>query len=244
MVRSSASLLASAVLFIPLISTSANSATVFSDGFESPVVIGNGNTGNGYDNYGTGATIGPWTVVGPPGALDAVSVVKGTFTQFGFSFPAQSGQQWADLAGQNSNSTEGVKVTVSGLLGQNYTVSFWIGNLVNPGGPFGTSTTVNLLVNGVQTFAAVNTDGVGQQSLAWHEYTYQSALPSATDSLTFTFLSGDPGSDFNTAFDNVVINTIEATATPLPGAIALFGSALGLFGLVGQRRRRRANRQG
>ncbi len=162
MIRPIAAISAAVALAAGLSATDANAATIFSDDFESPVVVGNGNTGNGYDNYGTGSTIGPWTVVGPSGAPDAVSVVTKNFTQNGISFPSQSGDQWADLAGQEANGTEGVKVIVSGLLGKKYTVSFWVGNVVDPGGPFGTSTTVNMLVDGVPTFTAVNTQGTGQ----------------------------------------------------------------------------------
>lgn len=81
MVRSAMTKVVIALAASLVLPTGADAAVIFSDGFESPVVVGNGNTGNGYDNYGTGAAIGPCTVVGPTGASDAVSVVKTTFTQ-------------------------------------------------------------------------------------------------------------------------------------------------------------------
>lgn len=219
----------------------ANAATLFTDGFEIPGVVGNGNSGNGYDNYGTGATIGPWTVVGG-GSGDAVSVVKDTFSQLvgttTYTFPAQSGHQWADLAGQDTNGPAGVEVTVSGLLGKNYTVSFWTGNLVTPTGPFGITTTVNLFVDGTLAYTALNAEGAGETSLAWEQFVYHSLLPSSTDTLTFTFRNGDPSSDFNAAFDSVVISTVEANAVPLPASIVLFGSGLGIVGVLSRRRRK------
>jgi hypothetical protein len=46
------------------------------------------------------------------------------------------------------------------------------GNIVDPNGVFGTSTTVNLLVDGAPVFSAVNTDGTGQSSLAWRHFTF------------------------------------------------------------------------
>jgi hypothetical protein len=223
MFRSSALIFASAILVAPLLSTTANAAVIFSDGFESPVVNHTGPSGStgGYDNYATGANIGPWTVVGPAGRTDAVSVVTTNFSQNGITFPAQSGNQWADLAGQDSNGTEGVQKTIAGLLGQTYTVSFWVGNVVDPNGVFGVSTTVNLLVNGVAVFSAVNTDGAGQHTQVWHQYTYQGV--GTSNSTTFTFLSGDPANDFSSGFDNVVIRTVDAVPEPSTWAMMILG---------------------
>jgi hypothetical protein len=217
------------------LSTSASATIVFQNGFESPVVNHTGPSGSsgGYDNYGTGSSIGPWTVVGPIGATDAVSVVTTNFTQNGISFPAQSGNQWADLAGQNANGNEGVATTITGLLGKTYSVSFWVGNVVDPAGVFGTSTTVNLLVNGSPVLAAVNTNGAGQNTQVWQQFTYQSAA--SVDSITFTFLSGDLRSDFSSGFDNVVISTVDGVPEPSTWAMMILG--FGGVGFVAYRRR-------
>ena len=135
MFRLSALICAASVFAVPLLATQASAGLIFADGFESPVVThipaASGDSG-GYDNYGSGAALGPWTVVGPAGRADAVSVITTDFTQNGISFPAQSGKQWADLAGQDSNGTEGVQIQLSGFLNKAYTVSFWVGNVVDP----------------------------------------------------------------------------------------------------------------
>jgi hypothetical protein len=230
MVRLCTLIFMSSIFATALVSTDASAGLVFSDGFETNVVNHTGPSGStgGYDNYGTGASIGPWTVVGPAGRTDAVSVVTGNFTQNGFSFTAQTGNQWADLAGQDANGNEGVKATVVGLLGQTYIVSFWVGNVVDPNGiygipigVFGTSTTVNLLVDGVSVFSAVNSDGTGQTTQAWKQYTYQGVA--ASNSTTFTFLSGDPSNDFSSAFDNVTINTVDGVPEPSTWAMMILG---------------------
>ena len=98
---SSGVLFAATLIGAPLVAGSASASVVFSDGFETQVVNHTGPSGSagGYDNYGTGAAIGPWTVVGPAGRTDVVSVVTGDFAQNGIAFTAQSGAQWADLAG-------------------------------------------------------------------------------------------------------------------------------------------------
>jgi len=217
---------------------SAQAGVVFSDGFEAPVVNHTGPSGSagGYDNYGTGAAIGPWTVVAPPGRTDAVSVVTTDFAQNGITFPAQSGKQWADLAGQDANGNEGVRTTVIGLAGLSYTVSFWVGNVVDPNGVFGSSTTVNLLVDGVQVFSAVNDEG-GPSTLTWQRFTYSGM--GASNSTVFTFLSGDPASDFSSAFDNVVITTDGVGGVPEPATWALMLGGFGLAGAALRARRRR-----
>jgi hypothetical protein len=176
--------------------------------------------------------------VGPAGRSDAVSVVTKNFNQFGFVFPAQSGNQWADLAGQDSNGTEGVQVTVAGLLGKTYTVSFWVGNVYDPAtnrAAFGTSSTVNLFVDGSLTpdFIAVNSDGIGQTSQVWDQYTFSGI--GTSNSTTFKFLSGDPSSDFSTAFDNVVISTVDGVPEPSTWAMMILGFCG--VGFVAYRRR-------
>jgi hypothetical protein len=230
---------AAGLLAVPLLASPAEATVVFSNSFEAPVVNHTGPSGSsgGYDNYGTGSTIGPWTVVGPVGRSDAVSVVTTNFTQNGIAFPAQSGAQWADLAGQDSNGTEGVETTVTGLAGQAYAVSFWVGNVVDPNGVFGVSTTVNLFVDGASVFSAVNTDGAGSSTQVWHKYTYSGV--GASNSTVFRFLSGDPSSDFSSAFDNVVITT-ASDGVPEPSTWAMMLIGFAGVGLMVQRHRARA----
>lgn len=236
-------LLTAVLLAAPLMATPAAAGVVFADGFEAPIVNHTGPSGStgGYDNYGTGAAIGPWTVVAPPGRTDAVSVVTTDFTQNGIAFGAQAGNQWADLAGQDANGNEGVRTTVAGLMGLDYTVSFWVGNVVDPQGVFGTSTTVNLLVDGIPVFAAVNTQGAGLASQVWQQFTYQGV--GASNATVFTFLSGDPASDFSSAFDSVVIRTADVGGgVPEPSTWATM--LLGFAGLGVMARRRRAGAVG
>jgi hypothetical protein len=226
MFRLSALICAASVFAVPLLATQASAGLIFADGFESPVVThipaASGDSG-GYDNYASGAALGPWTVVGPAGRADAVSVITTDFTQNGIAFPAQSGKQWADLAGQDSNGAEGVQIQLSGFLNKAYTVSFWVGNVVDPRLVFGTTTTVNLLIDGELALSAVNADGAGQSEQVWKQFTYQGF--STSDTLLFTFLSGDPPSDFSSGFDNVVINTVDAVPEPATWAMMLLGFA-------------------
>jgi hypothetical protein len=226
MVRPGVLFFSFAILTTSLLSTAASAAIVFQNGFEAPVVNHTGPTGSsgGYDNYATGANIGPWIVVGPSGRSDAVSVVTTNFTQGAFSFVAQGGSaQWADLAGQETNGANGVETTVTGLTNKAYTVSFWVGTVYDPAVTFGTFTTVNLLVNGAQALTATNTGSLGDTTQVWQQFTYNGF--SNVDAVTFRFVSGDLPSDFNSAFDSVVISTVDAVPEPSTWAMMILGFA-------------------
>jgi hypothetical protein len=119
-------------------------------GFEQPVV-----SAGSYQVFATGAKFAGWNVVGASGN---VAVVSDTFTQNGFSFPAKFGKQWLDLTGV-SNTATGVAQTLALSHGESYTVTFWVGNVYDPGGIFGTTSTVDVLVNGTQVLAATNSKG-------------------------------------------------------------------------------------
>jgi len=94
-----------------------------------------------------------WTVFGPAG--QAVSIVSGSFSQAGVSFPAQDGAQWVDLTGFNNNSTEGVSQSVATTVGHQYQLSYFTGNTTG-GGIFGSTSTVDVLLNGVLAFTDTN----------------------------------------------------------------------------------------
>ncbi len=221
------SLVFACAVSVGLLNSGAAQATIFQNGFDSPLVNHTGPSGDtgGYDNYATGATIGPWTVVGSSPRSDAVSVVTNDFTQRGFSFIGQGGTgQWADLAGQDTNGANGVEVKLSGFLNKAYTVSFWLGTVYDPP-VFGTSTTVSLLVNGFQTFSATTLGVPGESTQIWEKFTFTSNGVSNVDELTFRFISGDPGTDFNSAFDSVDIRTVDAVPEPSTWAMMILGFA-------------------
>lgn len=110
----------------------AHAGLIENGSFETPTV----NVGS-WGDYGSGSTaITGWTVVGCCG----VSLVSGSFVSGGYSFPAEDGNQWADLTGDGSNNLEGVEQTVATTPGVSYTLSFYVGNI--SGGSFGTSSSV------------------------------------------------------------------------------------------------------
>jgi uncharacterized protein DUF642 len=172
----------------------AGSSLVKNGSFESPVVaVG------GYQLFTNGADLAGWTVVGATGNVAPLST---TFSQNGFSFPAEDCAQSLDLTG-TSNTATGVTQSVPTSAGTTYQLSFWVGNVVDPGGIFGTTSTVNVLVNGTQAMAAVNSGGAGTKTLSWEQFTVP--FTATSSSTTIAFMNGDPPTDNSNMLDSVAI---------------------------------------
>lgn len=201
---------------------SARADSVGNGGFESPTV-----TAGTFADFASGSTgITGWTVVGAPGG---VSIVSGTFTQNGINFPAESGSQWLDLTGQNTNSTEGVEQSIATVSGTKYNLSFWVGNVYDPGGIFGTTSTVDVYVNGVFLGAFINSSTT-PGTLTWEQFL---ASFTATGSTTvIEFLNGDPSNDNSNGLDNVSVNAAGTPSVPEPGTLSLLSAGLLGLGLL------------
>jgi hypothetical protein len=226
-------LTAIAVLFAAAIGLpSAKAVNIVANGsFETPTVpVG------GFTSFASGSNaITNWTVVGPSGT--SVAIVSGTFTQFGFTFPAQNGVQWLDLTGVNSNTTEGVQQTVATTPGALYDLSFFVGNISNPGGLFGTTSTVGVQINGGPVVSFTNSGGVGSTSLFWQQFTLPFTATAATTSITF--INQDPSGDNNNGLDNVSLS-LGRSSVPDAGTSVMLLS-VGLAGISLFRRTLRVN---
>jgi len=216
-----------------LVSSPARATLLTNGDFESPSVpVGS------FTNFTSGSTlITGWTVVGPE-----VSIVSGSFTQNGFSFTAESGVQWVDLTGDNANSSEGVEQTVATTPSADYSLSFWVGNIVNPDGIFGTTSTVHVVIDGTQVSSAENSGGADTTTQNWEQFTVPfSATGSST---TIEFLNADPPTDNTNGLDNVtLVQTAGAPpSVPLPSAawptLAMLSGLLGAKLMVDRRAHR------
>ena len=183
-------------------------------GFETPVV-----PKGSFDLFDTGGSIGPWKVVGVNGN---VAVASTSFTQGGFTFDAKQGVQWLDLTGLNSNSATGVAQTVPTVVGTKYELGFSVGNVVDPNGEFGTTSTVDVSVNGTKILAATNTKGKGTTKQVWKQFTTQFTATKSTS--TLQFINGDPRTDNSNGLDAITLTTVQgappttSVLLPAPGA--------------------------
>ena len=225
-------LLAAAGLLATLGSLPLRADSITNGSFESPVVpVGS------FTNFASGSTLIPgWTVIG---AASGVSIVSGTFTQNGISFPAEDGAQWLDLTGDGTNSNEGVEQTIATTSGAQYTVSFWVGNVYNPDGIFGTTSTVDVLLGGPKgtllTAATNSNTTTGIQT--WEEFTTTFTATGSTS--TLDFINGDPPSDNSNGLDNVSVN-LSGTPPPVPEPSTLLLLGSGSLGLLGWARKKLA----
>jgi hypothetical protein len=204
--------------------------------FEAPVA-----PAGGFTDFPTGSTaITGWTAFGPSGTV--VSIVDGTFAQLGVGFPAQSGNQWLDLSGNGSNSTEGVTQAIATVPGHQYHLTYFIGNTTG-GGIFGTTSTVEVLIDGVVAF--VDTNSIDSPAtLAWQQFTHTFTAVNATTAVAFR--NADPGGDNNNSLDDVVVidqggGVVAPVATAIPTlsetALAATIAMLALGALGALRRR-------
>jgi hypothetical protein len=152
-----------------------------------------------------------WKVVGATGNI---LVISGTYQGNGFTFPAARGSQWVDLTGADSNTATGVQQTVATTAGTAYTLTFYIGNLYDPGGTDGTTSTVNVLVDGDQVFTGTNSRGKGQTKLVWQKFTTTIAATSAHT--TIAFINGDSSSDNVNGLDAISL-VAQADDEPASG---------------------------
>jgi uncharacterized protein DUF642 len=163
--------------------------------FETPIA-----PSGGFLVFNVGSKFSKWHVVGASGDI---GIISGTFAQNGFTFPAGCGKQWVDLTGIATTGA-GVAQKIATVQGSQHVLTFSVGNVVDPGGIFGTTSTVNVLINGVQTFKAVNKKGVGQMVQVWKSFTTTITAPSSLT--TITFVNGDPAGDDNNGLDCIKLN--------------------------------------
>lgn len=164
--------------------------------FEKPVV-----PPGSFQDFATGQSFTGWTVVGAAGR---VSIVSSTFQSQGFTFNAKAGAQWIDLTGDGSKTATGVAQSAATTPGTSYQLTFWVGNVNDPGGTFGASSTVKVLVNGVLKLTAVNSLHPTNHKQAWKEFTL--TIQATSSHTKISFINGDPSTDDSNGLDAVQLS--------------------------------------
>ncbi len=174
---------------------SAASTNLVLDGnFSSPNV---GPGGLGY--FSTGQSFSHWRVVGATGN---VAVTSKTFVQNGYTFESDGTNQFLDLTG-DSNTPTGVSQTLPTSVGTRYVLYFSVGNVYNPTGIFGVSSSVAVVVNGKRIFTATNSKGKGTTRVIW--VSFRTSFVATATHTTLEFLNLDPVTDTSNLIDNVSI---------------------------------------
>jgi hypothetical protein len=218
-----------------LSATAAHADLVTNGSFETGTNVPGTNSDR---TLGVGATdMSGWTVVdnsGNPNGSTGNNIIWIGNGGFGLSSPF--GNNFVDLTGTtDSVPFDGVKQTLTTVVGQAYAITFDLGVQAG-GGIFGGPITVNVGA-GSATTAVTDTGTSGtttSDGTIWTDETFDFTATSTSTSLSFI---GETGIEF-IGLDNVSVNATNAPPPPVPepASVALLGA--GLLGLSLVRRRR------
>jgi hypothetical protein len=135
---------------------------------------------------------------------------------------------------------EGVEQTVATTPGTTYDLSFWVGNVSNPSGIFGTTSTVDVRLGGIDgtLLGAFTNDSTATGALSWEQFT--TSFLATGPSTTLDFINADPGNDNSNGLDN--INLVAGTSG-VPELVTLPLLGVAIIGLALIHRRARAARK-
>jgi hypothetical protein len=161
--------------------------------FEEPL-----SPSGGWQLYSVGQAFSGWRVIGVTGS--AIALTRSNFTWGGIAFPAQKANQWLDLTGI-AGKAGGVVQRVDTVPGQCYELSFYVGNVYNPEGPWGVSSTVNVSFDGKPYPSARNRIDDSTTSLVWKKF--KRVVRATSTRAAVMFINADPPNDDLNGVDNV-----------------------------------------
>jgi hypothetical protein len=175
--------------------------------------------------------IGGWWVIGK-GGKDGVAVIMqlgNGYTENSLHFDAQDGNQSLDLTGEGNQGANGVKQSVSTIIGMPYVLSFYVGRQdpLAPGYEIGPSA-LDLILNQDAPISFIATDTLAND-IAWTQFTF--GFTATTAFTTFAFLNATGVGNNFAGLDNV-----DLEAIPEPGTLALFGLGFGALLLLRRRK--------
>ena len=148
-----------------------------------------------------------------------------------FGLLASDGSYFLDLTGyHNSVVNGGIEQSLVTQVGATYLITFDLGSSPQFGLQDGL-----LLTAGITSQSFASTNG-GTSNNLWQS---ESLSFTATDPNTLISFVGNLGQNY-IGLDNVVVTQTSVGTTPLPATLPLFATGLGALGLLGWRRKRKA----
>ncbi len=202
-------------------------------GFEQPLV-----TGATSESFPVGSTdIRGWLVVPFPPA--DVSLVRDDFTADHLTFLPHSGVQSLNLTGDISGEAAGVLQKVKLQMGDEYELTFWVGNQDNSAAHYSMDATVGLVVD--DNFVHMYTNGDNSHhALNWKEFSYTFTPAKTSTSIEFENLTL-PNEYYVGLDDASLVDLTPHAGTPEPNTLWLAGMTLWAAGRRGRIFRRTLN---
>jgi hypothetical protein len=165
--------------------STANAANLIQNGsFERPIT-----PDGGFIIKSRGQRIGAWRIVGEEGEVGVID--KNYIAAGGFACPPRHGKQWLDLTPRATVTPTaiGVQQKVTTTPGQDYILTFFVGNVYDTVGQLGTTSTVDVFVDGEKVMSAINRGGRRHTSVVWQQFSL--TLTAARATTTIAFINGD-----------------------------------------------------
>lgn len=156
-----------------------------------------------YTVYSTGQSFNHWTVVGASGN---VATINSNFASCAHTFPAKRGTAFLDLTG-TSNTATGVQQTISTTPGATYALTFYVGNIYDTTSGCGTTSTVEVFIDGADLGSFANKWGKSITAISWRKFSTEFVAQSG--STTISLLNGDPASDAVNGLDGVSVTLVS-----------------------------------
>jgi hypothetical protein len=180
----------------------AQAANLIKNGsFEQPLA-----PDGGYLSFSPGDSFNHWLVVGDPGNI---GLINEDLQYCGHMLNAKRGKQFVDLTGNTDNAHQtGVQQTIRTVAGSTYSVTFYLGNIVDTSSNCGTTSTVDLVVDGAPVATFTNKAGAGKTDIVWKKFSTEFVAQHGTT--TLAFINEDPPSDTANGIDAVSVSLVAA----------------------------------
>ena len=196
--KSTVCIAAAILAAMSMVEASAAANLIVDGSFERPVV-----PSGTYQGFNTGDRFRGWTVVGDPGNI---AIVNEDFTYCSHTFLTKAGKQFVDLTG-TSDSATGLQQKISTNVGSTYSLSFLLGNAYDASSNCGTTSTVNVLIDGAPVASFTNKGGNGSANIVWKKFSTEFVAQHATT--TIALINGDPPSDTANGLDAVNVSLVS-----------------------------------
>jgi hypothetical protein len=186
--------------------------------------------------FGTGSTdIDDWIVTG--GGPSDVSIVRSDFTDQGLSFTPHAGDQSLNLTGDFSGEAAGVTQTVKLTVGDDYRLTFWVGNQDDSKSQYPLAATVQVFLNGDFQSLVTNSNSI-HGDIDWKRFVFDFTATQSVN--TIGFENGTLTFEHYVGLDSV--NLVDVTASPEPPTLLSAAVVLVMLACARRVSRKKRNR--